>query len=178
MHQEKWNYAAFTPEVLYPHGELRQLKQRKLPGEVGFRKKHRLVETSGDRIDLNSMQLAEKIQQLVFVDGSSVGDIAENVMREGNRWHRRYRVVNVCIGPHVRPFIPGADIHSKDSSVKDAEHWWRYPQTIAEVVPYSNAASRKMWNALWRMFVPETHRKPLSCDSQQVWSFPDAGDDW
>jgi ribonuclease J len=75
------------PKFFIPiHGELRQLKRHALLGqELGIPPENIRVVENGQVIELteNEMSLGEKVPaEYVFVDGSGVGDIGPDVMRE------------------------------------------------------------------------------------------------
>ena len=75
------------PKYFIPiHGELRQLKQHALLAkQIGIAEDHILVTENGQVIEITEkgMKLAEKIpNSYIFVDGSGVGDVSEDIMRE------------------------------------------------------------------------------------------------
>jgi ribonuclease J len=75
------------PKYFIPiHGELRQLKQHALLAkEIGIDENNILVTENGQIIEITEkgMKLAEKVPAgYVYVDGSGVGDVSEDIMRE------------------------------------------------------------------------------------------------
>ena len=75
------------PKYFIPiHGELRQLKQHALLAkEIGIDEDNILVTENGQIIEITEkgMKLAEKVPAgYVYVDGSGVGDVSEDIMRE------------------------------------------------------------------------------------------------
>jgi ribonuclease J len=157
------------PKFFIPvHGELRQLRQHaKLAREVGIPEENIAVVENGQVIELtaDSMQLDEKISNsYVFVDGSSVGDIEEDVMRERESLAQDGVVmVNVIIDRMSGRLFKEPEIFTKGFiSEKDAESLLELTRKrIAEVVPYSNgSATQDVERAVKDVLYKETHRKP------------------
>lgn len=75
------------PKYFIPvHGELRQLKQHaKLAEEIGIPHENIAVILNGQSVEFQNgrMRLAEKVPaSYVYVDGSGVGDVSDDVMRD------------------------------------------------------------------------------------------------
>jgi ribonuclease J len=157
------------PKFFIPvHGELRQLRQHaKLAREVGIPEENIAVVENGQVIELtaDSMQLDEKIpNSYVFVDGSSVGDIEEDVMRERESLAQDGVVmVNVIIDRMSGRLFKEPDIFTKGFiGLKDSEAMLEQARKrIAEVVPYSNGSvTQDVERAVKDVLYAETHRKP------------------
>jgi ribonuclease J len=157
------------PKFFIPvHGELRQLKQHaKLAKEVGIPEENIAVVENGQVIELtaNSMQLDEKIpNSYIFVDGSSVGDIEVDVMRERESLAQDgVVVVNVVVDRMSGRLFQEPDIYSKGFiGIKDAETIEALARKrIAEVVPHSNGSiTQDVERAVRDVLYAETHRKP------------------
>ena len=157
------------PKFFIPvHGELRQLvRHARLAREVGIPDENIAVVENGQVIELtaDTMQLDEKIpNSYVFVDGSSVGDIEEDVMRERESLAQDGVVmVNVIIDRMSGRLFKEPDIFSKGFiGLKDAEAMLEQARKrIAEVVPYSNGSvTQDVERAVKDVLYAETHRKP------------------
>jgi ribonuclease J len=157
------------PKFFIPvHGELRQLRQHaRLAKEVGIPEENIAVVENGQVIELtaDSMQLDEKIpNSYVFVDGSSVGDIEEDVMRERESLAQDGVVmVNVIIDRMSGRLFKEPDIFTKGFiGLKDSEAMLEQARKrIAEVVPYSNGSvTQDVERAVKDVLYAETHRKP------------------
>jgi len=157
------------PKFFIPvHGELRQLRQHaKLAKEVGIPEENIAVVENGQIIELTSesMQLDGKIpNSYIFVDGSSVGDIEEGVMRERESLAQDgVVVVNVVLDRMSGRLFQEPDIHSKGFiGEKDTEAIIvQARKRIAEVVPYSNGSvTQDVERAVRDVLYAETHRKP------------------
>jgi ribonuclease J len=157
------------PKFVIPvHGELRQLKQHaKLARELGIPEENIAISENGQVIELtaDSMKLGEKIpNSYIFVDGSSVGDIEADVMRERESLAQDGVVaVNVVIDRMSGRLFQEPEIHSKGFvGIKDTDAIMdQVRKRIADVVPYSNGSviqdvERAVKDALYA----ETHRKP------------------
>jgi ribonuclease J len=86
------------PKFFIPiHGELRQLKRHAFIGEqMGIPKENIAVISNGQTVELTegSMTLGDRVTtSYVFVDGSSVGDIGPDVMREREELSRDGMVI-------------------------------------------------------------------------------------
>jgi ribonuclease J len=157
------------PKFFIPvHGELRQLKQHaKLAKEVGIPEENIAVVENGQIIELTaeSMKLDGKIpNSYIFVDGSSVGDIEEGVMRERESLAQDGVVfVNVVLDRMSGRLFKEPDIHTKGFiGSKDAESMMeQVRKRVADVVPYSNGnVTQDVERAVRDVLYAETHRKP------------------
>ncbi len=157
------------PKFFIPvHGELRQLKQHaKLAKEVGIPEENIAVVENGQVIELtaDAMQLKEKIpNSYIFVDGSSVGDIEADVMRERESLAQDgVVIVNVIVDRMSGRLFQEPDINSKGFiGIKDAESLMvQTRKRIAEVVPHSNGSiTQDVERAVRDVLYAETHRKP------------------
>lgn len=157
------------PKFFIPvHGELRQLKQHaKLAKEVGIPEENIAVVENGQIIELTSesMKLDGKIpNSYIFVDGSSVGDIEEGVMRERESLAQDGVVfVNVVLDRMSGRLFKEPDIHTKGFiGSKDAESMMeQVRKRVADVVPYSNGnVTQDVEWAVRDVLYAETHRKP------------------
>jgi ribonuclease J len=158
-----------NPKFFIPvHGELRQLRQHaKLAREVGIPEENIAITENGQVIELtaDSMQLGEKIpNSYIFVDGSSVGDIEADVMRERESLAQDGVVmVSVIIDRMSGRLFKEPDIFTKGFiSEKDSEAMLEQARKrIAEVVPYSNGSvTQDVERAVKDVLYKETHRKP------------------
>ncbi len=157
------------PKFFIPvHGELRQLRQHsRLAKEVGIPEENIAVIENGQIVELtaDSMQLTEKIpNSYIFVDGSSVGDIEADVMREREALAQDGVVmVNVIIDRMSGRLFKEPDIFTKGFiGLKDSESMLEQARKrIAEVVPYSNGSvTQDVERAVKDVLYAETHRKP------------------
>ena len=157
------------PKFFIPvHGELRHLRQHaRLAKEVGIPEENIAVIENGQVIELtaDSMQLTEKVpNSYIFVDGSSVGDIEADVMRERESLAQDGVVmVNVIIDRMSGRLFKEPDIFSKGFiGLKDSESMLEQTRKrIAEVVPYSNGSlTQDVERAVKDVLYAETHRKP------------------
>jgi ribonuclease J len=157
------------PKFFIPvHGELRHLRQHaRLAKEVGIPEENIAVIENGQVIELtaDSMQLTDKIpNSYIFVDGSSVGDIEADVMRERESLAQDGVVmVNVIIDRMSGRLFKEPDIFTKGFiGLKDSESIVEQARKrIAEVVPYSNGSvTQDVERAVKDVLYKETHRKP------------------
>ncbi|KPL71206.1 ribonuclease J [Leptolinea tardivitalis] len=157
------------PKFFIPvHGELRQLKQHaKLAREVGIPEENIAVVENGQVIELtaDAMQLDEKIpNSYVFVDGSSVGELEADVMRDRESLAQDgVVVVNVILDRMSGRLFREPDINSKGFiGEKDSDALMdQVRKRIAEVVPYSNGSvTQDVERAVRDVLYAETHRKP------------------
>ncbi len=157
------------PKFFIPvHGELRHLRQHaRLAKEVGIPEENIAVIENGQVIELtaDSMQLTEKVpNSYIFVDGSSVGDIEADVMRERESLAQDGVVmVNVIIDRMSGRLFKEPDIFTKGFiGLKDSESMLEQARKrIAEVVPYSNGSvTQDVERAVKDVLYAETHRKP------------------
>ncbi len=157
------------PKFFIPvHGELRQLRQHsRLAKEVGIPEENIAVIENGQIVELtaDSMQLTDKIpNSYIFVDGSSVGDIEADVMRERESLAQDGVVmVNVIIDRMSGRLFKEPDIFTKGFiGLKDSEAMLEQARKrIAEVVPYSNGSvTQDVERAVKDVLYKETHRKP------------------
>jgi len=157
------------PKFFIPiHGELRQLKQHaKLAREVGIPEENIAVVENGHVIELtaDAMQLDEKIpNSYVFVDGSSVGELEADVMRDRESLAQDgVVVVNVILDRMSGRLFREPDINSKGFiGEKDSDALMdQVRKRIAEVVPYSNGSvTQDVERAVRDVLYAETHRTP------------------
>lgn len=158
------------PRYFIPiHGELRQLKAHgRLAGEVGIPESNIAVVENGQVVELvdGEMKLGERVSSAtIFVDGSGVGNIGPDLMKERETLAQDGIVlVNVRIDKYTNnlqtdpEFISRGFISSKE--VSDIAYGAR--KKIEEIVKRSsNGHSQKEIEQVVREYLySETHRRP------------------
>jgi ribonuclease J len=159
------------PRYFIPiHGELRQLKAHaKLAVQVGIPEDNIAVVENGQVIEFvdGKMELKERVSSsTVFVDGSGVGNVGPDLMREREALAQDGMVlVNIRIDKYTNSlltdpeFVTRGFIASKDIS----DLFYGARQKIDDIVKRnSNGNSQKEIEQVVRDYLySETHRKPM-----------------
>ncbi|MHC1782888.1 MAG: ribonuclease J [Anaerolineaceae bacterium] len=159
------------PRYFIPiHGELRQLKAHaKLAEQVGISENNIAVVENGQVIEFvdGKMELKERVSSsTVFVDGSGVGNVGPDLMREREALAQDGMVlVNIRIDKYTNSlltdpeFVTRGFIASKDIS----DLFFGARKKIDEIVKRnSNGNSQKEIEQIVRDYLySETHRKPM-----------------
>lgn len=158
------------PRFVIPiHGELRQLKRHAAIAKlVGIPEENIAVGENGQVIELtaNSIKKAEKIPaSYIFVDGSGVGDVSQDVMREREALSRDGIVlISLFINGETGKMIQDPEIISRGFMVaKDFEETFNGARKkIAEVVASSKGSLKKDVEQAVRAYLfDETRRQPM-----------------
>jgi ribonuclease J len=157
------------PKFVIPvHGEIRQLKQHaRLAHEIGIPEENIAVVENGQVIELtaDSMTLKEKIpNSYIFVDGSGVGDVGADVMRERESLAQDGVVtVNIILDRMSGRLMQDPEIRSKGFiAADDSDEIMRLARKrITEIVPHANGSlPQDVERAVRDLLYAETHRKP------------------
>ncbi len=157
------------PKFFLPiHGEIRQLKRHAALGmEVGIPTENIAILQNGQAIEFSngSMRLADMVPTShVFVDGTSVGDVGREVMREREMLARDGIVmVHLVLDKKTRSllsepaiFTRGFMVTSEGDSVLAGAR-----KRISEVVQTANGSLQKdVESAVKNYLYNETHRQP------------------
>lgn len=158
------------PKYVIPiHGELRQLKQHALLAQqVGIPEENIAVVQNGQVVEFHNgvMSLKERVPaSYVFVDGSGVGDIGPDVMREREILSRDGLViVNLTVHNHSGKLSGEPEIRSKGFIVnKDLEELSvQLKKRIADVIEHSNGNLQdEMERSIGNFLYGETRRHPV-----------------
>lgn len=158
------------PRFVIPiHGELRQLKRHAAIAKlVGIPEENIAVGENGQVFELtaNSIKKAEKIPaSYIFVDGSGVGDVSQDVMREREALSRDGIVlISLFINGETGKMIQDPEIISRGFMVaKDFEETFNGARKkIAEVVASSKGSLKKDVEQAVRAYLfDETRRQPM-----------------
>ncbi len=158
------------PRYFIPiHGELRQLKAHsRLAGDVGIPEDHIAVVENGQVVEFvdGKMGLGERVSSAtVFVDGSGVGNIGPDLMKERETLAQDGIVlVNVRIDKYTNNLQTDPEFISRGfiSSKEVSEIAFGARKKIEEIVKStSNGKSQKEIEHVVREYLySETHRKP------------------
>jgi ribonuclease J len=157
------------PKFVIPvHGELRQLKQHaRLAHEVGIPEENIAIVENGQVIELtaDSMKLKEKIpNSYIFVDGSGVGDVGAEVMRDRESLAQDGVVmVNILLDKMSGRLMQDPEIRTKGFiAADDADDILSLARKrITEVIPHANGSlPQDVERAVRDVLYAETHRKP------------------
>jgi len=159
------------PKYFVPvHGELRQLHQHAaLAEEVGIPPENIAVIENGTVLEFteDSMSIAERTPGgYVYVDGSGVGDIGPEVMRERDNLARDgFVVVHLTISSQTRKLIEKPFLLSKGFVfVRDSEELFSAAAKKAEVAAFSangKGVARAVEETLSNFFYSEMKRRPM-----------------
>ncbi len=158
------------PQFFIPiHGELRQLKQHaRLAEEIGIPKENIAVILNGQSVEFNHgrMRLAEKVPaSYVYVDGSGVGDVNPDVMRDREVLSEEgLMIVNLDIDkntgqPRRDPeFITRGFIANQEGGELMAS----LRRKVADTVSHANGhMQRDVEQAVSNFLFSETRRRPM-----------------
>jgi len=158
------------PKYFIPiHGELRQLKQHaRLAEEIGIPQENIAVILNGQSVEFQNgrMRLAEKVPaSYVYVDGSGVGDVSDDVMRDREVLSEEgVLIVNLDIDkytgqPHRDPeIITRGFIASRESG----ELMTNLRRKVMDTASRANGhMQRDVEQAVSNFLFSETRRRPM-----------------
>jgi ribonuclease J len=158
------------PKFFIPvHGELRQLKQHALLArQLGIPEENIAVVENGQVIELtaDSMKLGERVPaSMVFVDGSGVGDVGPDVMREREELSRDGIVlVNLSLDPVTHRLRQEPEIMTRGFMVK-GESDELLAQARRKIMESVNSANGNLQQdveqAVKNVLFSETRRRPM-----------------
>ncbi|HEY9086900.1 MAG TPA: ribonuclease J [Anaerolineaceae bacterium] len=158
------------PKFFIPvHGELRQLKQHALLArQLGIPEENIAVVENGQVIELtaDSMKLGERVPaSMVFVDGSGVGDVGPDVMREREELSRDGIVlVNLSLDPVTHRLRQEPEIMTRGFMVK-GESDEVLAQARRKIIESVNSANGNLQQdveqAVKNVLFSETRRRPM-----------------
>jgi ribonuclease J len=158
------------PKYFIPiHGELRQLKQHAvLAQDIGIKPENILVSENGQVIEIseNGMKLAEKVPAgYVFVDGSGVGDVSEDIMRERETLARDGIVLlNVNVDRFTGEALGEPEVISRGfiSSRENSELYNGLKKKVMESIKRNGSKDRNEIEQACRTYInSETRRRPV-----------------
>jgi ribonuclease J len=159
------------PKFFVPiHGELRQLHQHAaLAREVGIPDENIAVIENGTVIEFteDAMNIGERVPGgYVYVDGTGVGDIGPEVMRERENLARDgFVVVNLLVDRQTRKLVEKPLILSKGFVfVRDSEELFSMAAKKAEVAAFNangDGMARAVEERLSEFFYSEMKRRPM-----------------
>ena len=159
------------PKFFVPiHGELRQLHQHAaLAREVGIPDENIAVIENGTVIEFteDAMNIGERVPGgYVYVDGTGVGDIGPEVMRERENLARDgFVVVNLVVDRKTRKLVEKPLILSKGFVfVRDSEELFSMAAKKAEVAAFNangDGMARAVEERLSEFFYSEMKRRPM-----------------
>ncbi len=158
------------PKYFIPiHGELRQLKQHALLAkEIGIDENNILVTENGQIIEITEkgMKLAEKVPAgYVYVDGSGVGDVSEDIMREREILSRDGIVlINVNVDRFTGEVLGEPEIVSRGfiSPRENNELYAGLRKKVIETIKRIGSKDRGEIEQISRTFInSETRRRPV-----------------
>lgn len=159
------------PKYFVPvHGELRQLHQHAaLAQEVGIPAENIAVVENGTVIEFteDSMAIAERMPGgYVYVDGTGVGDIGPEVMRERENLARDgFVVVNLTVSSQTRKLVEKPLILSKGFVfVRDSEELFSVAAKKVESAAFNangKGVARAVEDSLSDFFYSEMKRRPM-----------------
>ncbi len=158
------------PKYFIPiHGELRQLKQHAvLAQDIGIEPENILVSENGQVIEIseNGMKLAEKVPAgYVFVDGSGVGDVSEDIMRERETLARDGIVLlNVNVDRFTGEALGEPEVISRGfiSSRENSELYNGLKKKVMESIKRNGSKDRNEIEQACRTYInSETRRRPV-----------------
>lgn len=157
------------PKYFIPiHGELKHLKRHaKLAEEVGIPSENIMIVQNGQSVEFQSgaMKAGNSVPaSYIFVDGSSVGDISPDVLREREMMSQEgVVIINIIVDKHGR-LIHQPDIISRGFLMtRDEEELKSITRTkIHEAVVHANGNLNKDVEKVVRnVLYSETRRRPL-----------------
>ena len=153
------------PEYFIPiHGEIRHLKQHaRIAEQMGISSENIAVVENGQVIEFShgQMRLGERVPgSHVFVDGSGVGDVGFDVMREREALSQGgILLVNLLLDKESHHLLDIPEIKSHGFKLGQLEEM---NQLVMDTVERSNGNMEKSVIKAVRNFVyGETHRRPL-----------------
>lgn len=159
------------PKFFVPiHGELRQLHQHAaLAHEVGIPAENVAVVENGTVIEFteDAMNIGERVRGgYVYVDGTGVGDIGPEVMRERENLARDgFVVVNLLVDRKTRKLVEKPLILSKGFVfVRDSAELFSMAAKKAEVAAFNangDGMARAVEERLSEFFYSEMKRRPM-----------------
>lgn len=158
------------PKYFIPiHGELRQLKQHALLAkEIGIDTGNIMVSENGQVIEINEkgMKLAEKVPAgYVFVDGSGVGDVSEDIMRERETLARDGIVLlNVNVDRFTGEVLGDPEVVSRGfiSPSENMELYSGLKKKILETIKRVGSKDKSEIEQTCRTYInSETRRRPV-----------------
>ena len=157
------------PKYVIPiHGEMKHLKHHAiLAEEVGVPRKNIMVIQNGQSIEFSGgeMKAGDSVPaSYIFVDGSSVGDISPDVLREREMMSQEgVVIINIVIDKHGR-LVQQPDIISRGFLMtKDEDELKALTRTkIHEAVVHANGNLKKdVEKTVRNILYSETRRRPL-----------------
>jgi ribonuclease J len=158
------------PKFFIPiHGELRQLKQHALLAqEIGIESKNIMVSENGQVIEITEqgMKLAEKVPAgYVFVDGSGVGDVSEDIMREREILARDGIVlINVNVDRFTNEVLGEPEVVSRGfiSPSENHELYIGLKKKVLEAIKRIGSKDKNEIEQACRTYInSETRRRPV-----------------
>ena len=159
------------PKYFIPvHGELRQLHQHSaLAQEVGIPPENIAIVENGTVIEFDDqgMHIAERVPGgYVYVDGTGVGDIGPEVMRDRENLARDgFVVVNLTVSGQTRKLVEKPLILSKGFVfVRDSEELFSAAAKKAEHAAFNangKGVARAVEETLSEFFYTEMKRRPM-----------------
>jgi ribonuclease J len=159
------------PKYFVPvHGELRQLHQHAaLAREVGIPDENIAIIENGTVLEFteDSMAISDRVPGgYVYVDGTGVGDIGPEVMRERENLARDgFVVVNLLINSKTRKLVEKPLILSKGFVfVRDSEELFSAAAKKAEIAAFNSngkGVARAVEETLTEFFYSEMKRRPM-----------------
>jgi ribonuclease J len=159
------------PKYFIPvHGELRQLHQHAaLAQEVGIPADNIAIVENGTVIEFSDeiMNIGERVPGgYVYVDGTGVGDIGPEVMRERENLARDgFVVVNLTVSSQTRKVLEKPQILSKGFVfVRDSDELFAAAAKKAEMAAFSangKGIARAVEETLADFFYSEMKRRPM-----------------
>jgi ribonuclease J len=158
------------PKYFIPiHGELRQLKQHAiLAKQVGIPEENIAVIQNGQVLEISEQEIkfAEHVPApYVFVDGSGVGDVGPDIMREREALSRDGIVlVNLTLDTETKRLRQDAEILTRGFMItRDAEEvLLQARRKIADTVCHANGSlQRDVEQAVRDLLFNETRRRPM-----------------
>jgi ribonuclease J len=158
------------PKYFIPiHGELRQLKRHAtLAAEVGIPRENIAVIKNGQTVEFvdGKMRLGQQVPtSYVFVDGSGVGDVGPDVMREREKLSQEgVVIVNLAINKLTGKLSGPPEVVSKGFIVmRDANGLLDGLRTkVSETAAHANGSMQKdVEQSVGNYLYNETHRRPM-----------------
>jgi ribonuclease J len=158
------------PKYFIPiHGELRQLKQHAiLAKQVGIPEENIAVIQNGQVLEISEQEIkfAEHVPTpYVFVDGSGVGDVGPDIMREREALSRDGIVlVNLILDTETKRLHQDPEILTRGFMItRDAEEvLLQARRKIADTVCHANGSlQRDVEQAVRDLLFNETRRRPM-----------------
>lgn len=158
------------PDYFIPiHGELRQLKQHaKLAHQVGMPEDNIAVILNGQSVEFvnGKMRMGEKIPvSYVYVDGSGVGDVSKDVMKDREILAQEgVMVVNIIMDRHTNKPMRMPEIISRGFiTLDDADEIFNGLRAkVFDTAAKANGNLQKdVEQAVGNYLYSETHRRPM-----------------